>query len=123
MNTASFNIVFKVFGILNGLLLAMMLMVVWIGWLRQRRVGFLVLVAWALVALFGMLGEWLSFPYAHDLLRKLFPSPATDVLTVLPLVLSSLVSSALLLAGLALLVFGDSWAAGSGSRTGRDGEN
>jgi len=92
-----------VYMVLHGLLIAVTLVIVWIGWLRQRRIGFLVLVAWALTALFSMACQCVWFALNHSLqnpFQTLFPN-APAILVMLP----SFIPPFLLFAGLALLAF------------------
>jgi hypothetical protein len=105
MNTLSYTWIFTLSGIVHTVFTAAMLAVVWIGWRRQRQIGFLVLAAWALVALFNMIGPWLWFSFAQSLLAKIFPGVQTHLLAVLPNIAAGLLSSLLLLSGLALRCF------------------
>jgi hypothetical protein len=92
--------------VLHGSISVVTLTIVAIGWVRHRRPGFLVLAVWALVNLFnsfsgiiiGAMQPWLA---------RMFPGVDRIILVQTPYLISYLVSSVLLLAGLALLVFRD----------------
>ena len=100
------NLLFIFTRIVHTLLMLAILVVVWIGWLRQRHMGFLLLVGWALVALINVVGTWTWMPIAQNLMLKIFPGASSNyVLRGLPSVASSLLSTLLLLTGLAMLVF------------------
>ena len=70
-----------VHGILTGLTLA----IVFVGWTRQRQVGYLVLMAWALSALFSLAGNAFLFPIVTTYLRNIFPRSQSIVIATLPL--------------------------------------
>ena len=93
----------------QGMVTIMTIAVVFIGWTRQRRVGFLVLMAWGMAVLFSIFGNALLFAEAGaaagQFLQHIFPKASPVVFIVLPGMIVSLVSSLLLLCGLALLVF------------------
>ena len=78
--------------------------IVAVGWFRQRRLGYLILVAWALVSLFSsvaMMFTGLYLPW----MQKIFPTVDRTALVVLPGLIGYLVTSILLGTGLALLIF------------------
>jgi hypothetical protein len=92
--------------ILHGSVGIVILVVVSIGWMRYRRLGYLVLIGWALVSMFS--GTVMIFTGGlHSLMARLFPSADRTLLIVLPGMAAYLVSSLLLVAGLGLLVFRD----------------
>ncbi len=103
--TPAYTWIFTASAVFHALVFIVTLVVVWIGWLRQRRIGFLVLVVWVLVGLFNIMGPALWMAVASGWLTKLFPTVPQHLVTVLPNVLGSFVSSVLLMTGLALLVF------------------
>ena len=87
-----------------GLGMAGALIIVWMGWLRTRRIAYLVLAAWALVSMAGAATSWFYLP----LTQKMSVShEAALQLTMALNIARTVVSSILLLAGLGLLVFGD----------------
>jgi hypothetical protein len=93
--------------LLHAALLVVTFVVVAIGWLRHRRVGFLVLAAWTIVALFNIFGSWIwsSLANGSQAFGKIFSSVPRHLLVVVPSLVASFLSMVLLLAGLALLVF------------------
>jgi hypothetical protein len=93
--------------LLHSSLLVVMFVVVAIGWLRHRRVGFLVLTAWTVVALFNIFGSWIwsSLAKGTPWIQKIFSSVPPHLLVAVPSMVASFLSMVLLLAGLALLVF------------------
>jgi len=98
--------VFTLNGIAHALLMVATLVVVWIGWVRHRHVGFLWLAGWALVALINAVGSWTWMPIVQNLMNKMFGGTTNNYpLMVLPQLASSMVSTLLLLTGIALLVF------------------
>ena len=103
--TPAYTWIFIASAIFHAVVFIVTLVVVWIGWLRQRRVGFLVLAVWGLVALFNVAGPALVFPFGSVWFQKLFPHVPQHLLVTFPSIIGSGVSSLLLLAGLALLVF------------------
>lgn len=90
--------------ILHGLLLVAVLVIVWMGWRRHRRMGYLVLSGWAFCAL-GSTVVSMLLPFLHPWLRGLFPKLDSTLLMVLPSMGASFVAMLLMLAGLWLLVF------------------
>ena len=75
-----------------------------IGWMRHRRLGFLVLALWAVVSLLGGVGLGL-LAYNHSWLRKVFPNQPVQMLVMIPHLCSYFITSVMLGTGLALLVF------------------
>ena len=94
--------------ILSGLTTAGVLTIVWIGWLRTRRIGYLILAAWSLTVLFGVVMQSLYFPIAQTFLGNSLSNQMRYEFLMWAQLIRSLVSGALLLAGLALLVLGRS---------------
>src|SRR5687767_13211156 len=99
--------IFMASSLLHASLLVVIFVVVSIGWLRQRRVGFLVLATWTIVALFNLFGGWIwsSFANGSQGIGKFFSSVPRHLLVLVPGMVASFLSMVLLLAGLALLVF------------------
>ena len=83
--------------------MAGVLVIVWLGWLRTRQPGYLVLGAWALVAMTGMAINYL--PSLQLLFGMPSNSNATMQLMIWLNLVRTVVGSILLLAGLGLLVF------------------
>lgn len=81
-----------------------LLTIVTIGWLRHRRMGFLLLIGYGLTALSGSTLGWFS-GVLQPFLRRLFPNADQFLLMVMPQFGVSIVTSIFLLTGLALLVF------------------
>jgi hypothetical protein len=80
------------------------LIIVWMGWLRTRRIGYLILAAWAIVAMAGAATSWFYLP----LTRKMSVSSQAALQITLALNIGrTVISSVLLLTGLWLLVFGE----------------
>jgi hypothetical protein len=94
--------------ILTGLTTAGVLTIVWIGWLRTRRIGYLVLAAWSLTVLLGVVMQSLYFPIVQTFLGNNVRNQMRYEFFMWAQLIRSLVSGALLIAGLALLVFGGS---------------
>ena len=90
--------------ILYGFGMAGVLVIVWIGWLRTRRAGYLVLAVWAIAAMAGMAASYL--PLLQVVMGKTLNSDNTVRMMMWLNLFRTIVSSALLLTGLALLVFG-----------------
>ena len=90
--------------VLHGSIGVVLTAIVAVGWARQRRLGFLVLIAWALVSMFS--GPVVMFTgVLQPFMAKLFPGVDRTILMLVPSMLGYLVSSILLATGLALLVF------------------
>src|SRR5436305_4622426 len=88
------------------LLTVAILAIVWIGWMRHRHIGFLWLAGWALVSLINVLGSWTWMPIVQNLMNKMFGGTTSSFpLAMLPQLASSMISTLLLLTGIALLVF------------------
>ncbi len=83
----------------------------WIGWLRTRRLAYLVLAAWALAGLFGLALGSVLLPVLQTRLGVQSISLTMGILFV-----QSVVTSVLLLLGLGMLVFGERKADASGER-------
>lgn len=97
--------------ILHGVISLAVLLVVAIGWRRHRKLGYLILVVWAIVALFSGLGS-LYVPFLMRWLGTQFTSTQVATFIGIHNSIAHLVSGGLLLVGLALLVFGDKPAGG-----------
>lgn len=89
----------------HACLLTALLVVLWIGWLRQRAAGYLVLIAWALLALFSIGGQLLGLPPFEGGFKTILPKAWTIIANIPPHFVVSLVSAVLLFVGLAMLVF------------------
>ena len=86
-----------------GFTMAGVLVCVWIGWLRTRHVGYLILAAWSLVSMAGMAASYL--PAMQSWFGRSANSQVTQQLVMWINLLRTIVSSLLLLAGIGLLVF------------------
>ncbi len=91
--------------LVHGLFLTATLVVCWLGWLRHRHPGYLVLLAWDCGSLFLLATSWLL----PSLLGRIAPAASSgqnQYWFILGLNLIGFVlNSSLLLLGLALLVF------------------
>ena len=89
---------------LHGFAMAAVIVIVWLGWLRTREPGYLVLAGWALASMAGMA------LYYVPTVQAFFGGPRNSNSTMQFMMWSNLirtiVTSVLLLAGLGLLVFG-----------------
>jgi hypothetical protein len=92
--------------VLHGFIYAAILAVTWIGWIRHRRAGYLVLVFWALTALIGVAAIPFINLFAQRFIRDAFPATPVGSLSLAVGFLFQLISSACLLTGMAMLVFG-----------------
>lgn len=81
--------------------------ILWIGWMRTRRLAYLVLVVWALTMLGGFAMPLLLYSPAQQVTAKLFPGLTSGELMMWSNFVRSTVSSLLLLTGFALLIFRD----------------
>ena len=102
--TASFQWISIANLILNGMAMAGVLILVWIGWLRTRRLAFLVLAAWSLSVMFG-LGLQSFWPFVTQLFGGGGAQMRYELLMWAQL-FRSLLSTVLLITGLGLFVFG-----------------
>jgi len=89
--------------LLYGFCTAGVLVIVWIGWLRTRQVAYLVLAAWALSVMAGAALSYL--PWFLSVSGLGGQTSTTHVVMWMNLA-RTVLSSALLLLGLGLLVFG-----------------
>ena len=87
--------------VLFGFAMAGVLVIVWLGWLRTRHIGYLVLAAWALASMAGIAMTY--FPTVATLAGK----PAGYEVMIWLHLIRVIVTSVLLLTGLGLLVFRD----------------
>src|SRR6185503_112348 len=71
--TPAYTWIFTASAVFHTAIFLVTLVVVWIGWLRQRRIGFLVLAAWGLVALFNVVAPSL-LGLAFAWYQNLFPN-------------------------------------------------
>jgi hypothetical protein len=76
---------------------------VWVGWLRTRQTGFLVLAAWCLVSMAGTAITYL--PLMQSFLGQSVSGQSTGLLIMWINLLRTIVASLLLLTGIGLLVF------------------
>jgi hypothetical protein len=90
--------------VLYGFTMAGVLMLVWIGWLRTRQFGYLVLAAWALATMARMAFSYL--PMVQSFLGKPANSDSTFRVIMWSNLLGTIVTAVLLLTGIGLLVFG-----------------
>ena len=91
--------------VLFGFAMAGVLVIVWIGWLRTRHIGYLVLAAWALTTMAGMAISYL--PIAAALAGQPGGYEVAQKFMLWLHLLRVIVTSLLLLAGMGLLVFRD----------------
>ena len=91
--------------VLFGFEMAGVLVIVWIGWLRTRRVAYIVLAGWALATLAGIATAYL--PFVQSIFGGTNNSQTTYQIMMWINLLRTLVSSVLLLAGLGMLVFNE----------------
>ena len=89
--------------VLFGFGMAGVIVIVWIGWLRTRQLGYLVLAAWALTTAAGMATSYL--PALQSFFGKPMNQDAMLKMMMWTNLVRTLVSSALLVFGLGLLVF------------------
>jgi hypothetical protein len=101
----------KTYSVLSALNLIMIslamggtLAIAWIGWLRTRRLAYLILVAWALATLVSYAMSWAFWPVTQKMSMSQEASLQLNALINLG---STIVRSLLLLAGLGLLVFSE----------------
>lgn len=92
--------------VLHGFIYAAILVVTWIGWIRHRRAAYLVLAFWALTALIGMAAIPFINGFAQRFVRDAFPATPAGTLLLALNFLFRVISSACLLTGMAMLVFG-----------------
>ena len=88
--------------VLYGLGMAGVLIIVWMGWLRTRRFGYLVLAAWALACILGTAVQSLVLPVIQ--LRFGANTNVQIFMWWFP-TLSLMVTMVVLLLGLSMLVF------------------
>jgi hypothetical protein len=90
----------------SGATMTATLIIVWMGWLRTRRIAFLVLAAWALSVMLGIGVQ----SFSPMFLQWVFGGGTNGQQTYLFMMgfnlIRLIISSALLLAGLGSLVFG-----------------
>jgi hypothetical protein len=93
--------------VLFGLEMAGVLIIVWMGWLRARRFAYLILAAWALANIVGMVASSVALP----LIQTRWGTPGGQAVGLQVYmwmnIARTLVTSVLLLVGLGLLVRGE----------------
>lgn len=94
--------------ILIGFSTAAVLVIVWIGWLRTRRLGYLVLAAWTLTVMMGSAMQTsFFFPAVQYLFGNTLSQESRVELLMWAQLIRLLISTALLIGGLLMLVFRD----------------
>jgi hypothetical protein len=106
-NYALFQQISMISAGLHLLINVAMVVVMIVGWRRHRRTAFLVLLGWAIVACSTTATSWLWYPLMQKAGANLFGSNVdARLLMMVTNTAAYLLSSVLLGAGLAMLVFG-----------------
>ena len=100
--TSSYQWISIAMMILHGFAMAAALVIVWIGWLRTRRLAYLVLAGWTVVSMLGIALQSIFLPSV----QSRFGVEASVSVVLGFQLLRSIVTSVLLLVGLGMLVFG-----------------
>jgi hypothetical protein len=103
---ASYQQLFTITAIMHCVLYLAALAILIVGWRRNRHVGYLILIVWALLSVGALLGRSFWMPYMQPLIAKLFGgSVDPSMAMVVTNVLGGLATSLALCIGLAALVF------------------